>query len=668
MADTRPLDRNPYYAEHYEHLDRILNRPQLAGIGISGCVGAGIFLTSGALIATTGSLGGALSYLVAGIIVACVLYTLTEMVACRPLTGVLIDLPHTFLDPACGFAVAASYGLSKICSMAALTAYSAELTALLKNKPGRHEKGPEVAINIAFILLTTASHCLGVKLYGKIERVIMWFKISLLVLVCILMLVINFGAGGHRQTSYQTNYTTHAFTPGFKPTGFLNTETPILRSSGVADTDFGITGAGGQLFAFITTVTLAMFSCFGGELVAMTAGEAKEPWKDIPIVMSFVYLVPLAMYPFVLMSAGANVNYADPNLPKIWGRSNRFGSNSPFVIAIMGSSLHGLPKVLNVFFIISAYTTANTTLYAASRSVFMLSQQYLPKKIADIFGKTNNGHTPLRAILLCSALGFLSLIGLADNSNSQPRITLTELYTGTLACVYICECVTFLKFKAGLDRLEKRKIFSRNDELYITRLFKSRWQPVPAYIGIFGCTFVVVWSGIPPLYILIARQNLTSTANLKPTSALAFDVLGAYIGPIIFATFYLTYKYIHPRSSSVDLRDLTPGNYILGDLSTIEREGPESMPANPWKSLENPNAMELEAQRDSIDPDRRSSFPLSTNYPGFEMSPETYDEREAQRARREERERIRSILENRPKRLERGFWRELWSFVVVDRD
>jgi amino acid transporter len=125
--EQRPLDRSPYYVTHSEHLDRVLSRPQLAGeyqnklsrllfvadpqgIGISGCIGGGIFITSGALIATTGSLGAAVSYAVAGGIVACVMYTLTEMVACRPLTGALIDLPHTFLDPACGFAVAAMYG------------------------------------------------------------------------------------------------------------------------------------------------------------------------------------------------------------------------------------------------------------------------------------------------------------------------------------------------------------------------------------------------------------------------------------------------------------------------------------------------------------------------------------------------------------------------------
>lgn len=83
------------------------------GIGLSGMIGAGIFVTSGALVSTVGSLGAAVSYLVAGGIVACVCYTITEMLSARPLTGALIDFPHTFLDPAFGFAVGASYAYAE---------------------------------------------------------------------------------------------------------------------------------------------------------------------------------------------------------------------------------------------------------------------------------------------------------------------------------------------------------------------------------------------------------------------------------------------------------------------------------------------------------------------------------------------------------------------------
>lgn len=92
--------------------------------------------------------------------------------------------------------------------------------------------------------------------------------------------------------------------------------------------------------------------------MAMTAGEAKDPWRDVPVAMSFVYIVPLSLYPLMLLSAGANVNYADPNLPRLWAVSDGRTALSPFVIAAQTSSLHGLPKVLNMFFIISAYTAA----------------------------------------------------------------------------------------------------------------------------------------------------------------------------------------------------------------------------------------------------------------------------------------------------------------------
>lgn len=56
MSEQRLLDRKTYHAAWYEHLDRALSRPQLAGIGISGCVGAGIFVTSGNLVREVGEL------------------------------------------------------------------------------------------------------------------------------------------------------------------------------------------------------------------------------------------------------------------------------------------------------------------------------------------------------------------------------------------------------------------------------------------------------------------------------------------------------------------------------------------------------------------------------------------------------------------------------------
>lgn len=79
----------------------------------------------------------------------------------------------------------------------------------------------------------------------------------------------------------------------------------------------------------------------------------------------------------------------------------------------------------------------------------MLAQTYLPSRAANIFGHTNNGHTPLASILFCSLFGFVALAGLRENEGGQTRQTLSAIYTGTIASVYVCQCVTFLKFRAG---------------------------------------------------------------------------------------------------------------------------------------------------------------------------------------------------------------------------
>src|SRR5436190_20732400 len=79
------------------------------GIAFSGTVGAALFVTSGQLIVISGSLGYVVSYICAALIVTGVMRSLAEMVSVRPVSGALMDFPHTFIDPALGFAVGITY-------------------------------------------------------------------------------------------------------------------------------------------------------------------------------------------------------------------------------------------------------------------------------------------------------------------------------------------------------------------------------------------------------------------------------------------------------------------------------------------------------------------------------------------------------------------------------
>jgi amino acid transporter len=68
-----------------------------------------IYVTTGELIGISGSLGCVIAYIGAGVIIIPVMRSLAEMVSVRPVSGALIDYPHTFVDEALGFAVGVTY-------------------------------------------------------------------------------------------------------------------------------------------------------------------------------------------------------------------------------------------------------------------------------------------------------------------------------------------------------------------------------------------------------------------------------------------------------------------------------------------------------------------------------------------------------------------------------
>lgn len=146
------------------------------------------------------------------------------------------------------------------------------------------------------------------------------------------------------------------------------------------------------------------------------------------------------------------------------------------------------------------------------------------------------------------------------------------------------------------------------------------------------------------------------------------------VQPLLFGAFYFVYKHITPRSLSVDIRNLTPSHYVLGDLEDLEEENPNNAPRKSSDASNQipdpePGTIELESPRQSrlgFGESSKGKAPVNDNVEESDLSPEMQDEIEAQRARREERERVRAILETRPMRMERGFWRELWSFVIAD--
>jgi amino acid transporter len=71
-------------------------------ISISGTIGMGLFVLTGQMIRVAGGAGALLSYLVTGMIAACVMNSISEMVALTPEAGALQEYPRRFVDPEIG--------------------------------------------------------------------------------------------------------------------------------------------------------------------------------------------------------------------------------------------------------------------------------------------------------------------------------------------------------------------------------------------------------------------------------------------------------------------------------------------------------------------------------------------------------------------------------------
>ena len=104
----------------------------------------------------------------------------------------------------------------------------------------------------------------------------------------------------------------------------------------------------------------------GGEIVLVTAGEAKAPRRDLPTAARYMYLLPVILYLIAIVLVGLNIDYLDPRIYHThisWFTEERLDGiqtarRSPFVIPIQNARIQVLPGFLDACFIFSALTAA----------------------------------------------------------------------------------------------------------------------------------------------------------------------------------------------------------------------------------------------------------------------------------------------------------------------
>ena len=360
MDSTAEVQRAPALEilEKEKGLARQLSERQLAMIAIGGAIGTGLFLGSALAVRVAGP-AVILSYLLGALVALLLMGTLAEMAVAHPTAGSFGVYAEIYVSRWAGFVMRYTYWAAQS------IAIGGEAVAVAIYCQWWWPLVPQWVWVVGFSLALVYINARSVGNFGEFEY---WF--SMIKVVAILLFVV-FGTAmllglGPAERIGLRNLTEHG---GFFP--------------------MGVKGAW-------LALVFVIFSYIGTEVVAVTAGEARDPQKAVPRAMRTMVarLILFYLAAITVLLAVVPWNQIQP------GESI---TASPFVRVF---SLMGVPAaahIVNFVVLTAALSSMNCNLYLATRMVFSLARGgYAPRR----FGEVSAKGTPVAALLV-SAGGLL---------------------------------------------------------------------------------------------------------------------------------------------------------------------------------------------------------------------------------------------------------------------
>ncbi|RGP70967.1 aat family amino acid transporter [Fusarium sporotrichioides] len=359
-------------------LERALHGRHLQFIAIGAAVGTGLFIGTGNALATAGPVSLLIAFIFVGTLLFSVMTALGEMAAYIPVAGAFTTYATRFLDPTFGFAMGWIYWFSWSIT------FALELTAagLIIQY---WEKDLSIGIWITvFWVLFTAANFMPVRWFGEFE---MWFssiKVITIIGFIVFSICVNAGVGDQGYLGFKY----------WKEPGAFN--------------EHIVQGDIGRFVGFWSVLITAGFSYQGSELVAIGAGETKDPRKTIPSAMRWTFWGVFSIFIATVFFLGLNI----PSTEKGLLSESHDASASPLVIVAQLAGVPILPSIINAVLLTAVLTAANSDVYSSSRILISLADSgHAPKFLK----KTNRFGTPYNAVGVCAAVGFLSFLNLSNN-------------------------------------------------------------------------------------------------------------------------------------------------------------------------------------------------------------------------------------------------------------
>ncbi|KAI5480109.1 amino acid transmembrane transporter [Pseudohyphozyma bogoriensis] len=433
-----------------------------------------------------------LNYSIVGGIVFLVMLCLGEMATEFPLAGSFSTYSTRFVDPAFGFAIGWNYWANDAISVAG------DLTAaqLIMSYWTDHLTWLPSIFFWVFLLVLNSIH---VKAYGELEYWLSLLKIISIIIFFFLGIAVNVG-GNTAGTYIGGQYWTLG-------------EAPFVG------------GFGGFASLFVT----ASFAFGGTESIGITAGETKNPTRNMPRVIRNVFFRIIIFYILTVIIIGFDIPYNTPNL------SNKVTATSPFtlVFAKAGSTAGG--SFMNTVILTSILSAGNHALYAGTRVLYGLA---VVRQAPAIFKRTNRNGVPYVALAATSSVSLVFFgASFLPNGGAQIWNWAQNLVGVSNQIAWWCIGVASWRFRAAWQK-QGRQI---SDLKY----------PNPA--GAWAAPIVVV-----SVTFIILVQGWSAFAPWDTESFFA-----SYVELPLFLILYLGWRVVKGiRTPSVEDIDVDSGRYV----------------------------------------------------------------------------------------------------------
>ncbi|TID16437.1 amino acid transporter [Venturia nashicola] len=461
-------------------LKQTLRHYQVFFIALSGVIGGGIFNNNATALELSGPDGLILSIVTMGIIAICVGECVSELVQQFPAPNAIMEYVRAFVDKDIGWVVGIAYWYS----MAAVFAVQSLAAAQLSMYWGLNQTWQTLTFYVFVPIALLGLNMVGVHTFGIIETIGGALKVCLVSGVSIMLYV--FAAQSQLARSGPIN------------DGFQN-------KAGYAN-DHHI--------ATCYAIPYVALSFIGIEIVAVTGFEAKYT-RDLRWPSRYIAWAVSLLYLLCTMGEVLTTSWNNPLLPTIYNgtRSNttQVAKGTSRNIVINATSTYGnsnMASFLNGCLLFSVISSANTSLYVSSRTLYGLAMgvprtNWVGRQIHRLSLVVPRTGVPGPALVVSAGafvwLPFLQLKEGYAIADLNEIIAVSASVVGLI--VWASLCVAYIRYhkwikicKKDLERDSNFKHFSRGCEQYKAHTLLDWAQPWIAYIGLTGCILVFAFT------------------------------------------------------------------------------------------------------------------------------------------------------------------------------